>query len=213
MQNDGRVYRSELREAQAAATRARILDAAGEEFAAKGFAGATLSAIATAAGVSVETVKLHGAKRDLLLAAWNHRLGGPSPDMPFLEDPSFRDDVASIPDAALPRAIAEMAADISARGAALWLALTGAARVDETLEREVAAQVGRRNAEFALMIDEFARRGIARTDRSRAHLAAGLAFILSAEGYEQLVRGWGLTHVEYVDWLADAIARLILAEH
>lgn len=63
-----RSYRSELREEQAAATRARILDATGRVMA-RGLADVTVPAVAREAGVSVPTVYRHFAtKRDLLAA-------------------------------------------------------------------------------------------------------------------------------------------------
>src|SRR3954469_5347453 len=51
-----RRYRSQLREERAADTRRRITRAAGELFAAHGFAGATVAGIAARAGVSEATV-------------------------------------------------------------------------------------------------------------------------------------------------------------
>src|SRR5260221_8725454 len=65
-----RLYRSSRREEQARRTRARILDAATAAFLERGYAGATMRAIATVAGVSVPTVELvFGTKSRLLKAA------------------------------------------------------------------------------------------------------------------------------------------------
>jgi AcrR family transcriptional regulator len=62
-----RRYRSPLREAQAAATRARILDAALEELSAGGYAATSVAAIAKAAGVSPETIyAVFGSKRGIV---------------------------------------------------------------------------------------------------------------------------------------------------
>jgi len=209
METETRTYRSALREAQAAATRNRILDAAAEEFAERGFAGATLAAIAGTAGVSVETVKLAGTKRELLFAAWEHRLGGPAAGRAFLDDAAFRAEVEAIPDAALVPALVERAAEISRRGHRLWLALLDAARTEPALRAEIDAQQSRRRTEFRLIVDELARRGLLREDRPRDELAAGLAFLVSAEGYAQLVGGSALDHERYRAWLADAITRLV----
>lgn len=204
-----RPYRSGLREAQAAATRARILDAAAGEFSERGFAGTTLGVIATTAGVSVETVKLQGAKHELLLAAWEQQLGSPKNQSAFLDDAGFRAMTMEIPDETLVSTLAEQAADISRRGHGLWLALTAAAQTDESLRAEVESQQSRRLREFGLVIDEFARRSLLRIDRSKADLAVGLAFLASSEGYNELVNRSGFSHDQYRDWLADAITRLI----
>jgi AcrR family transcriptional regulator len=64
-----RRYRSPLREAQAAATRSRILDAALDTFLDQGYAGTSVAAIARAAGVSPETVyATFGTKRGMISA-------------------------------------------------------------------------------------------------------------------------------------------------
>jgi AcrR family transcriptional regulator len=62
-----RRYRSPLREAQAAATRSRILEAALGEMAARGYPGTSVAAIAHAAGVSPETIyATFGSKRGII---------------------------------------------------------------------------------------------------------------------------------------------------
>jgi AcrR family transcriptional regulator len=62
-----RRYRSPLREAQAAATRARILDTALDTFLERGYAGTSVVAVARAAGVSPETVyATFGSKRGIV---------------------------------------------------------------------------------------------------------------------------------------------------
>lgn len=65
-----RPYRSDLRASQAAQTRVRVLTAAAAEFARRGYGGTSIPSIATAAGVSPETVKMQGSKHELLLAAF-----------------------------------------------------------------------------------------------------------------------------------------------
>jgi AcrR family transcriptional regulator len=67
-----RPYRSELREAQAEGTRARILDAAMRVIS-TGIAGLSVPAVAREAGVSVPTVYRHfPTKRELLAAVYPH---------------------------------------------------------------------------------------------------------------------------------------------
>ncbi len=64
-----RRYESPIRRAQAAATRATIVEAAARAFSARGFSKTPVSAIAREAGVSVQTLyDSVGGKRDLLLA-------------------------------------------------------------------------------------------------------------------------------------------------
>ena len=64
-----RTYRSPRRREQAEETRRKILDAARTLFVARGYGGATMDAIADAAGVSVQTVYAGlGSKRAILMA-------------------------------------------------------------------------------------------------------------------------------------------------
>jgi AcrR family transcriptional regulator len=70
-------HASPLRRAQAAATRARIAEAAAEVFATQSYDGARIEDIASAAGVAYPTVyKVFGNKRNLLKAAVDARMTG-----------------------------------------------------------------------------------------------------------------------------------------
>ncbi len=65
-EKSSRPYSSRLRAEQAAATRTRVVAAAAELFAARGYAGTSMPEIARQAGVSTETVQSHGPKSALL---------------------------------------------------------------------------------------------------------------------------------------------------
>ena len=72
-----REYRSSLRAAGAARTRAAVLDAAAASFAGRGWAGTTITAVAAAASVSPKTVEaVWGTKAALLAAAVDYAIRG-----------------------------------------------------------------------------------------------------------------------------------------
>ena len=71
-----RAYTSDLRAEQAARTRERVVRAAAEELTERGYERTTLARVAERAGVSLETVKAHGPKRALLLAAFEVMFAG-----------------------------------------------------------------------------------------------------------------------------------------
>jgi len=71
-----RRYASPLRKAEAARTRAAILDAAAELFSRDGYAATTMKGIAATAGVSVQSVHLAGSKSVLLVAAFERAVRG-----------------------------------------------------------------------------------------------------------------------------------------
>ncbi len=82
---------SSLRAEHSALTRRRILAAAGRLFAERGYLGTTLSSVAAAAGVSVQTVyNAIGGKATLLKAVYDVTLAGDDEPVPLRERPEFR---------------------------------------------------------------------------------------------------------------------------
>src|SRR3954469_2363240 len=84
-----RVYNSPLRAKQAQRTRAAVLDAAGRCFLEKGYAATTMKDVATAAGVSVQTVVGQGSKASLLLACVDRAVVGDDEEAPFAQRELF----------------------------------------------------------------------------------------------------------------------------
>ena len=86
-----RRYDSPRREAQAAATRREILDAAQRLFERQGYAATTMSAIATEAGVALKTVYVaFETKSGVLRALWNLLLRGDRDDVPVAQQQWYR---------------------------------------------------------------------------------------------------------------------------
>ncbi len=76
-----RRYESPQRRAQAAATRAQILDAAGRLFVQQGFTATSMASIAAEAGVALKTVYVaFETKSGVLRSLWNLRLRGDGED-------------------------------------------------------------------------------------------------------------------------------------
>lgn len=207
-----RPYRSTLRTEQAAGTRARILAAAAAEFARRGYAATSIPAIASAAGVSPETVKLQGAKHELLLAAFELTFAGREGDAPIADDADMQE---ALGDLATPAATVEFFADtvatFSARGAALWRAFTGAAQADDAVAAVYRDLMARRLADHRRVVELLDERGIVGTDTPHEVLAAELAHLASPEGYLLLVEDYGWSPEHYRRWLADAVLRAVAA--
>jgi AcrR family transcriptional regulator len=210
-----RPYRSTLREENARQTRRRILEAAAAVFSARGYASASLSEIATTAGVSVESVKVHGPKRALLLAAFELTFGGEAGESSLAQRP----EVAAIaalddPEQLLAELVPFIAA-ANARTSGLWATFTAAARDDETVGAVLAELLARRHADYAAMVGLLGERGIASIarldDQGRAELAAALSFVMSPEGHQQLVRESGWADNRYAAWLLTTVRALITA--
>jgi len=79
-----------------AATRARLLDAAYAEFAARGFAGARVASIATVAGANKQAIYLYfGSKEGLFDAVLEDRLGILGDQVPYTPD-SFAEYIGAL---------------------------------------------------------------------------------------------------------------------
>jgi AcrR family transcriptional regulator len=204
-----RSYRSSLRAGQAAATRDRIIDAAGALFGERGFARTTLAAIAAEAGVSIETVQAQGPKRELLGAALRRATLGRETDEPILAAPEARALAEAATPQALALAIAELVTGFNARTLGIWRAFASAAADDPLIDAEwseVMAAV-RRNIETVLDFGDS--RGWGRLELAREERVAGGWILIGPETYEKLTNRLGWSDARYRDWLALSLAELI----
>ena len=208
-----RAYRSSRRESQARRTRQRVLVAATAVFLRGGYAGATMRAIATEAGVSVPTVEaLFGTKARLLNAAIDVAIAGDDEPVPVLG--------RSWADAALGAETAEgflaIAAGVIApaqvRSAGLVLAVFEGASTDPELAQLMAQLVDQRATTAEWLVD-----GVTRT----AGLCPGCArqeaidtvwVLMDPAVFDRLTRQRGWTVEHYEAWLARSIGRLLIAD-
>jgi AcrR family transcriptional regulator len=202
-------YVSPLREAQAAQTRTRILDAAVVVFSYSGYSGTSLARIATEAGVSLETVKQNGPKASLLLASFDHAFSGSEGEGP-LHARELGEAVARTSDDEVLRLVVDFIADANARVARLWPRLLDAASGDGEVAERLRALQQSRLGDMTAAIALFRERGICRSTRPDRELAAALSFLISPESYTQLVLDAGWTFPAYRAWVARAVERLVL---
>ena len=178
---------------RAAATRARIIAAAGPLFVEHGYLDTTVSAIAKAAGVAVQTLYLSFPGKIAILAA---AVGGPGPDAEWL------DAVRAERDGRLALAHhVGLACTAVAREYPLAAVLRAAAADPEPaglLARSRADALAR----HALAVDELADKpGF--TDRVSLQRATEiLAALCSPESYGLLVVEHGWTVPDWQDWVA-----------
>ncbi|HJT96345.1 MAG TPA: helix-turn-helix domain-containing protein, partial [Mycobacterium sp.] len=126
-----RDYRSELRAAQAQATRRSIVAAASRLFVDNGYGATTIDAVAEAAGVSRKTVfTAVGGKVDLLKLALDWAVAGDDRPVPVADRHEMRDAMAQDDPIALLRGCAHEMVAITGRSAGLAQVLEVAAGVD-----------------------------------------------------------------------------------
>jgi len=205
-----RAYRSELRRRQAADTRRRILEVAAGLFADLGYARTTMTKIATAAGVSPETVQAHGPKAALMIASLEYAAFGVEGDQNVLELDYGRtflgfDDV----DDAVTY-IVDVQAEVHGRSARLFDSLRSAAAGDPQLERYLAdlvVGIGRQNRRIMEVVRD---RGWLRDDVPFKELTEWAALISSVDAYDRMVRHDGFSVAAYKRYLREALDAMIL---
>lgn len=202
-----RAYSSPLRDAEAAVTRARIVDAAHALFVRDGYGATPMRAIAAEAGVSVQTVNLHGPKSSLLLAAYERALAGEEGWSTL----NTTDAMASIvAETDIPTMLARYAAymaEANARIAAISRAVRAAADTDPAVRELAAAIEGRRMRSIREGVAVFADR-LGLDSAGAEHLTTLTALLVSHDTYLHLTAsGWG--RERYEAWLRGELARLV----
>ena len=206
-----RPYHAPRREQQAAQTRARIAQAAVEEFSERGWAGTTVAAIAARAGVTPQAIyQTVGAKPALLIRAVETAVAGSPDDVLLADRPSF----AAVYRPGLSRrqrirAYAAATADAYDRSAALFLVLQDAARSDPNVATMAAAGADRRLGEtrrLAALLRPDA------DDSSIEQLTDAIWVLSGPAAYADLVhaRRWtGERYREFLEVMIDAAVRRI----
>lgn len=201
-------YTSALRAEQAAQTRRRVLEAAAERFAADGFARTTLTKLAEAAGVSVETVQAQGPKRSLLTAAVHQRsFGGPEED--FFSAPQARATREAQSTADFCRHGAVLVAGFNAQTFRLWRAFASAAADDPAVERDLAELSDLIREQSRRIVAMLAERGWLRDDLDVDELADSLWVLIGSETYDKITTRLGYSHERYVAWLTRSLDDLL----
>jgi AcrR family transcriptional regulator len=210
--NTRRGYRSPVREASAARTRESILAAALTVFEQRGWAGATVAAIADEAGVSPKTIELtFGTKAALLADVADYAIRGDTDVALMIERPSGKG-VEEAPDAlTMVRRHAVYATAIDARSARIAAVVEAGAAGDERVAELWARMThnrrfGARWAAKILMSKKGRRRGLTEEDAYRVFLLA-----IDWSTYRLLTGEMGLDHDGASDWIARLYERTLLA--
>jgi len=207
-----RPYDGSRRRAAAAAKRAEIIAAAAELFAADGYAGTSVQAVADRARVSLDTVYASvGRKPQLLLAVHDAALAeGPTP-VPA-EQRSYVQAVRAAPTAAAKlRTYADAMARVLPRTVPIMRALREAGSTEPECQAQHDALSDRRAANMRRLVADLRETGELRTDLSDDD-AADLVWSLNSPEWYELVTGRGRTPEQYADLLADVLVRTLLAD-
>lgn len=208
-----RPYNAPQRRAQAARTRARIIEAAHREFLAHGYTGATIPGIAAEAGVAVETVYRSAAgKAGLLEAAVQAALaGGPErAEVPVEQRPAIRKVIEETDPRRQIAAYAATQPGVWSRVGPLLRVLDSAAHSDPALARLQEDHARQRLEGLRRFAALLAERGALHPGLS-ADRAADIIWTVCAQAtYDSLVTARGWTPEEYRDWLTQTLSHALL---
>ena len=197
-----RVYRSPLRQAQAARTRQALLDAAHRRFARAGYSAAALDDIAADAGVSVQRLyAVFGSKPRLLLAlirALKADVRVNERAHALIADPAPARKLAAV--AALTRVYCE-------RGLDVLEAAREAARTDRAVRRVWREVEGWRHRGNGAVVRSLAAVGALAPGLDEAHATDVLWTPTAHDLYRLYVRERGWPPARYEAWLAASLAR------
>ena len=202
-----RSYVSRLRREQAAATRQRVVTAAAELFAERGYAGTTLPAIGRRAGVSTETVQSHGPKVQLLRAAIDAVAFGAGPGAPVAETELGARLVAGVTAVEATAAAAEVLAAVNERAHGVWMAFSEASRTDPGLAEELRRLTGEITDQTRVTLQHWRPSGWLREDVAAEELVRRAVAIGSVELWDRCVRVEGHSREHY----RELVAGLLLA--
>lgn len=207
-----RRYDSPRRREQAAATRADILRAAEELFAAQGYAATTMAAVAAAAGVSLKTVYVaFETKAGVLRALWNARLRGDGGDAPIAERRPYLDVLEEPDPAGQLRLNARNSRAGKIRLGAVIEVIRSAAAADQDIE-VLWARIGTEYlANQRAIVESIAGKGALRPGLDVDRAADILWAINHPTMWQLLVGERGWTPEQYERWSAEAACAELLA--
>lgn len=206
-----RSYDSSARRKAALATRQLILDSARNVFLEKGYAAATMPAIAQAAGTAMDTVYAAvGKKASLFRLLIEIAISGSDRSVPAEERDYVRAIRAEADAARKLQLYAGALRVIQPRLAPLFRVLQGAAPLDPELDALWQGISQRRAKNMRLLAKDLAATGRLRPGLSVARAADIIWSMNSPEFYLLLVEQRGWSPKEFESWLANAWIRLLL---
>jgi AcrR family transcriptional regulator len=197
-----RRYDSKRRQAQAAETRAAIVRAARDLFIERGYGHTTVQDVATAAGVSVETIYASvGPKPELLHRAWDITVGGDDQDILFHERPEVLAIRAEPNLARRLRLHAAFSTQTAERIAPFQLMVQSAAGADPAAAAMLEEMGRQRLAGMSVMAAEAAATGQLAVDEDECRDV--IWSMTDGMLWHRLVRERGWTNERYATWLGD----------
>lgn len=208
--NSERKYFAPRRLEQAAATRTAIIDAATRMFVERGYAGATINAIAAEARVAPKSVYALADKPTLLMLALDRAIAGDDAPVAMADRPEFR----AIVDASDPREqvehLAATATTVLLRLYPLYRAFEQATATEPALKASWEDFQQRRRTDVARIVHAMSAVSPLRSGLTEQRAVDTLWALLTWHPVALLVDQRGWTSDELEDWLRDVLSALLL---
>jgi AcrR family transcriptional regulator len=206
-----RGYRSELRAAQALATRRSIVAAASRLFVEDGYGATTIDDVASAAGVSRKTVfTAVGGKLELLKLALDWAVAGDDQSVPLADRAAIRRWMDQADPSAVLTGFARMQAEIGARVGSLYIATETAAGMDPGARELVAESQQHRLDDARKVVRRLHHLKALSTSITHQEAVDLVWLAMDATLFDRLVRVRGWSTSRFGEWLGENLCRQLL---
>lgn len=206
-----RKYDSSRRKEQARQTRLQITEAAHKLFIERGYAGATIEAIAQEAGVAQETVyAIFGSKRKILAFLLDISLGGDDQPIRILDRPEPQ---ATMHDTDQRQQLSMFAKDITkilSRATPVFEIMRSASKTEPEINELLHGLYRERLKNMIRFVQSVISNGPLRDGMDEAQAGEMVWALTSPELFQLLKDERGWTAEKYAQWLADTLIRLLL---
>lgn len=208
-----RSYDNSRRDAQARATRLRILETAKGLFIERGYPATTLEEIAHAANASLPTLyRVFSSKRALLKAVLDVSFGGDDQPIAFGDRPEVQAARRESDPLALVRAFARIGRDFMERSSAIMYVLATAAQVDPDAARLLEDIRRQRHTGQSRIVDALCDLDALDPDLELSDAIDMTYAALSPDVHRILTVERGCTADQYEQWLVRSLRALLRTE-
>ena len=206
-----RKYDSTRRKAQASATRLQIVEAARKLFFERGYAGATIEAIAQEAGVATETIyATFGSKNAILAFLLDISIGGDDQPVRVIDRPRPQEVMRDTDQGRQLAGFAQGIAQIMQRAAPVFEVMRIAAKTEPEIDQRLKRLLQERLENLTGFVQHVADNGPLRPGLNIPEAGELIWAQTSPEVFLLLTRDRGWPTEKYAAWLEESLKRLLL---
>jgi AcrR family transcriptional regulator len=207
-----RKYDSTRRQSQADETRRQILTAAHRLFTERGYAGATIEAIAAQAGVAPETIYAIFRNKGKILASLVNFLSASRAEerVPLLERIGPQAVAQERDQRRQLQLFAQVVANNLEGNASISEIILVAAKTDQDIEKIMQQFIKQRRQHMAVAVQQIAANGPFRDNMDQEYATDTVWTLTSPEVFLLLTRDLGWPKDKYAQWLTETLIRVLL---